>query len=585
MAFGFTRTLPTITGSHTDLPVLLVAGSFPATAIDGGSNSIDNGGGNLRAYTDDTKATQLSIEIVSFVTGGVPNIQVWVKIPSAITGSTIYLEADGVATSQPAFTASFGRNSVWSDYEAVIHANETGTDGVFVDSTGKGHDTTLTTGATLPTVTTSHPFGGAWPDMDTSQAMTLTDSGPMLNFSDLTLSFWANFDSSVNSRGAFGSRYSGGDTNWVQMQTSRKASIKQGSGEDGAGDSAAHSLGVNHYVVAAFDDVSLVAYTDAIVTGSDISIFNLGGVNTPTNRPYRIGTYHANAAGARLDGRIGVLKAKRSKSTADLITTEYANQSDPDNWGTSSAWVDTGGGSLEILPSSIPSSETFGVATISTGTASIEPIGIASGEAFGSASITTGTVSINPVGISSSETFGNAEITTGTQTITPAGIESSEAFGVASITTGAVGISPSGIPSGEAFGVATITTGSVTIRPEGIASLEAFGTPSITVGTSTIQPVGIGSSEAFGAATITTGFVSIQPTGIPSTEAFGQASIESGILISVVGIASGEEFGRPSIGEIVSIGDYSTSVMCEIKTSQSFSSIIDASGQSIRGNL
>jgi hypothetical protein len=146
--------------------------------------------------------------------------------------------------------------------------------------------------------------------------------------------------------------------------------------------------------------------------------------------------------------------------------------------------------------------------------------------------------------------------------ISPIGIASSEDFGVSSISTGTVTVSPVGISSSEAFGVATITTGSVTIRPEGIAS-----------------------SEAFGAATITIGLVSISPTGIPSSEAFGQASIESGILITVAGIASGEEFGRPSIGEVVSIGDYSTSVMCEIKTSQSFSSIIDANGQSIRGNL
>jgi len=130
MAFGYTRTLPTITGSHSDFSVLLVAGSFPTAAVNGGSSSIINGGGNLRAYTDDTTAVQLSLEIVRFVTGGSPDIQVWVKIPSAFTGATIYIEADSVATTQPAVGAAFGRNAVWSGYESVLH------DGSTLDSTG-----------------------------------------------------------------------------------------------------------------------------------------------------------------------------------------------------------------------------------------------------------------------------------------------------------------------------------------------------------------------------------------------------------------------------------------------------------------
>ena len=41
---------------------LLTEDNFPAAAIDGGTTSILNGGGNLRCYTDDTKSTQLPID-------------------------------------------------------------------------------------------------------------------------------------------------------------------------------------------------------------------------------------------------------------------------------------------------------------------------------------------------------------------------------------------------------------------------------------------------------------------------------------------------------------------------------------------
>lgn len=168
MAYGFTRTLPAITGNHSDAPVLLVAGSFPATAIDGGASSIDNGGGNLRAYTDDTKSTQLSLHVVEFVTGGSPDIQLRVKIPSAFTGATIYLEADSVATTQPAVGAAFGRNAVYAS-ELVVLNNESTSP---IDVTGNGNDGASGAGVSV----VAGKIGSALNYNNTSSAW--TDFGP-----------------------------------------------------------------------------------------------------------------------------------------------------------------------------------------------------------------------------------------------------------------------------------------------------------------------------------------------------------------------------------------------------------------------
>jgi hypothetical protein len=152
MAFGFTYTLPTITGSHTDFPVVLKTSDFPAAAIDGGASSLLNGGGDLRAYTSSAKTTQLPLDVVLFVTGGTPDIEVWVKVPTAATSNTIFLEADAVETSQPAVTNAFGRNAVWSEAEVAVLME----DATPVDHTGNH---TLSLAGTLTEI--AGPFGSA----------------------------------------------------------------------------------------------------------------------------------------------------------------------------------------------------------------------------------------------------------------------------------------------------------------------------------------------------------------------------------------------------------------------------------------
>ena len=114
MAQGFLITAPTVTGSHTDFSALLVTGSFPLEAIDGGIKSFPNGGGSLQAYTDKTLTTQLPISVIRFVTGASPDIQVRVLEPQLITGRQIYIRDDEAQLTQPPATAPFGRNAVIS---------------------------------------------------------------------------------------------------------------------------------------------------------------------------------------------------------------------------------------------------------------------------------------------------------------------------------------------------------------------------------------------------------------------------------------------------------------------------------------
>ena len=67
--YGCTITVDTgkMTATQSGFVWLFTEDNLPTAAIDGGATSIDNGGGNLRCYTDSTKATQLPIEVVEFV--------------------------------------------------------------------------------------------------------------------------------------------------------------------------------------------------------------------------------------------------------------------------------------------------------------------------------------------------------------------------------------------------------------------------------------------------------------------------------------------------------------------------------------
>ncbi|MCP5003795.1 MAG: hypothetical protein GY941_07565, partial [Planctomycetes bacterium] len=134
---GFLFTFPTVPGSHSKYPLKMFEGYFPSTAIDGGSESFVDGGGELQAFTSAAKTTQLAVDIKKFVVGGTPDIEINIETPTAETGSTVYIVKDDVQTSQPVVTALYGRNNAYSEYAAVYRMNEAS--GTLEDITGNGH--------------------------------------------------------------------------------------------------------------------------------------------------------------------------------------------------------------------------------------------------------------------------------------------------------------------------------------------------------------------------------------------------------------------------------------------------------------
>ena len=359
MAFGCTITVNAgqIPSSQSNFAWVITEQNFidanNEAAIDGGSNSILNGGGNLRVYTDDTKATQIPVQIVTFVTGGTPSVVVWLLSPTLAVGSTVYIEADTVATTQPPAGSTYGSEAVWSSRVAVLHMNEASTNGVFYDSTGNGYSTTKTSGGTLNTVTSGHPFNGTWPNFTQNQALTLTGSAQILNSSNFTISHWVNVDISSSADGAFGNRYSSDDTQWIQQNVSEKVSLKGATTEDSTAP-ADHSTGVTLLVHSVFNGSSLISYINGVEVSRDSSITNTSGITTPPGRDYRIATYYDDAVVRRLDGRLAYQQVSTDARSQDAITAEYNNQSNPSAFASTSAWEEQDAGITAVVAITTP---------------------------------------------------------------------------------------------------------------------------------------------------------------------------------------------------------------------------------------
>ena len=353
MAYGATLTLPTITGSHTDFPVLLKEADFPTGAKDGGANSIANGGGDLVAYTSSAKTTQLPIEVVTFVAGGTPDIEVYVKIPTAATSNTIFIEADAVQTSQPAVTATYGRNAVWADYESVVHFTESGsgTSGEFADSSGNNVTGVVDAGVATQ-LSTDMPWAGNWQSIDGStDYIKLENSENLLDSSDLTVQMiWRHTHSlSGYNIGVIGNYHNTQSNNYIQLTLkSTGASMRAHDGSGSANvNTGVYSGSVVNYSHFTMSGSAAQDYRNGSLRGENATI--VGDGHFVTAKPIRIGSWYDLTNSRDIRMKFGRVRLRKSVLSADWIATEHANMDAGSNWVTVGTWADGGAASDIVL--------------------------------------------------------------------------------------------------------------------------------------------------------------------------------------------------------------------------------------------
>lgn len=314
------------TGSHTDFPTLITLDHLDSEIVDAGSNSALNGGGDLRFSTDSAGTTRLDCEIVAFITNataGTRRCTVWVKVSSLSTSAdtTIYIWYKKTGETQPAASAAFGSEAVWSDYQVVVHSDGS-------DSTG---NITFTqqgspTGVTGP----FNDSGGA--DDYGSHSQNYGWTGTISNYQTFTLQAWAQPNGSLGDDiGLVSILTNGGFSNYVSLfQNDSPSDWVSFSTNDGEGVSGGSpSIGTWELIHVVMDDG---VGSELFENGTSIS-----SSGTMDNAATGKTTYSLGYTGFGVQNFDGLLAEHRLRTTtlsSGWVDTEFNNQDAPATFAT-----------------------------------------------------------------------------------------------------------------------------------------------------------------------------------------------------------------------------------------------------------
>ena len=293
-----------------------------------GSNfwsTVANGGGDIRCYKSDG-TTELAREVVSCDTSGKTG-ELHVKYAGTLSSTVdtdIQIHADGLS-SDYAVGATYGRNSTWSDYEAVWHL-EDDPSGTMTDSTGNGHDFSDASWASGDSDTGQI---GAGVDKDASgKWFDLATNISVASSSDYTFQFWLNPASWNGTNPGLwrsGSTGTGGSFNLLQGTSGRPWIRNNGSDVlKPASGSAVASIGTMASQTFRFENSAAAGW---FLNGVE----EYSATHSSGTAPFTINNigHHVNASPEWPGGIYDEMRFSASALSDDWIATEYSNQSDP----------------------------------------------------------------------------------------------------------------------------------------------------------------------------------------------------------------------------------------------------------------
>jgi hypothetical protein len=298
--------------------------------IGGGTNSIANGGGDMQIFSDTATTTRLPIEVVTFVTGGSPQCQVWVRTPSYTAGDTITIGKDDTQTTQPAVGAAFGRNATWVDFELMINS------GTFSDSTGN-HAPVLN-GSPL-TTTILNSLGYILDDA--TKYISIPYVAALDIEKNYSVEMWVerlgtftgrDYVSTIDPSNNTGFRFLSGGTDSIRTRHPNLSPANL-TGADAV--NGPKRIGSN------YDGTTRSNTLDGAIVNSDTPT----GTVTNSGEDLWIGNSQANQS---MEGVLGDFFLRKVGISSDLRDSEYTNQSNPDNFGTSSEYILVGGSGISV---------------------------------------------------------------------------------------------------------------------------------------------------------------------------------------------------------------------------------------------
>ena len=332
-----------VSADLTDYVVYVNLADLPASFWD----VVANGGGDIRVFKDDD-TTELAREVVSCDTA-TDTGELHIKFSGTLSSSTdtdIHIYADG-SSSEPAVTATYGRNNVWTGYEGVWHMQQDPRTGNQTDSTGNGYSL-VPTGSMTSSDLVAGKLSGYGIDFDGVDDRMATSAGLSTILGNPTswgFSYW-QYSTKTTSSIAL-SNYNGGNdatyalyvetTNgdlYSEVRYSNASSVANPStsiNNEWAHVSVTSTKGAKHKLFLNGASPAESASNLSSNTYVDGEPLKIGYANYPNGSTY-IGYY---------EGVLDEIRAHITDRTVEWNSTDYNNQNDTSTFYTATA---AGGG-------------------------------------------------------------------------------------------------------------------------------------------------------------------------------------------------------------------------------------------------
>lgn len=280
-----------------------------------------------RVYADSGKVVEWAREVVSATEGHT-------KVPSLTSTTPIYVDYDGIRADY-AVTDTYGRNAVWSEYQAVYHGDDT------TDSTGNGYTLTNTGGIAYNSGKVGKAFdsgsGNNNKYLSTTASLGIADTD--VNSTDGVMhQAWVNFYSEAEFNWWMGGRYGSATRRGVRAGKNHAAGTIFAGYENGNTGTTAFSYSTWYMLHYTKSGSTLYQYKNG--TSASTGAYTSGTSGSAAG----FGLFHPRGGEGEdeVSAQIDEVRIKIGNLSANWITTEYNNQSDEAGfWGT---WSDAGGG-------------------------------------------------------------------------------------------------------------------------------------------------------------------------------------------------------------------------------------------------
>lgn len=309
----------------TDFPIYVDLSDFPADFF----NNVNSDGSDIRVTRSDG-TTECPIDLV-FITTGSSIGELHFKSNSILGASNVdfYVYCGNSGASAYGATDTYGRNNVWTDYEAVYHLQEDPDVTDMLDSTGNGHTGFVQAGMSASNVTDGKlggkglVFGGA-----SNERVQISDDTGFDWGSALCVTAWGQ-TASLAADGTIFSKNGGGTSEpllWFDAGTNDfTVACHIGSFYNGSsgGSYTTRSINTWYYMAGKYDGSALQM---RINKTNNYNNSAPSGTVTGTTAALGIGGQYDNAR--LLNGKVDEVRVSLTAFSDNRLDTEYNNQND-----------------------------------------------------------------------------------------------------------------------------------------------------------------------------------------------------------------------------------------------------------------